>query len=188
MNPSTAQILDAVERCPSDSVIVLPNMASSTTRKTLSYGDFLNQVNAKPPAVKNIAVNNNSGKITGERADESSTKYIVNGPQPVTDDEIKTLKDSGCGYYPNSYFVHVDVRPAGAGHVYWIDTSGPGEKPNYVKQWPLPPKLPPLPDPLDAETGKPVPATTDEATIGDVDEAPASKDAVPESPTTMPMP
>jgi hypothetical protein len=55
----------------------------------------------------------------------------------------KTLKDTGCGYYPNSFFVHVDVRPAGTGHVYWIDTSGPGEKPNYVKSWP--PPLPPLP-------------------------------------------
>lgn len=55
----------------------------------------------------------------------------------------KTLQDTGCGYYPNSYFVHVDVRPAGAGHVYWIDTSGPGEKPVYVKQWPLPEKAKP---------------------------------------------
>ncbi len=53
----------------------------------------------------------------------------------------KTLKDTGCGYYPNSFFVHVDVRPERAGHVYWIDVSGPGEKPEYVKSWP-----PPLPD------------------------------------------
>ncbi|MEO7093893.1 MAG: DUF882 domain-containing protein, partial [Polyangiales bacterium] len=56
----------------------------------------------------------------------------------------KTLKDTGCGYYPNSYFVHVDVREAGTGHVYWIDVSGPGEKPQYVKSWP-PPALPQLP-------------------------------------------
>ena len=52
----------------------------------------------------------------------------------------KTMKDTGCGYYPNSFFVHVDVRPTGSGHVYWIDASGPGEKPVYVKSWP-----PPLP-------------------------------------------
>ncbi|MFI5300505.1 MAG: DUF882 domain-containing protein [Polyangiales bacterium] len=50
----------------------------------------------------------------------------------------KTLPDTGCGYYPNSSFIHVDVRPAGTGHVYWIDTSGPGQAPHYVKQWPLP--------------------------------------------------
>jgi hypothetical protein len=34
------------------------------------------------------------------------------------------------GYYPNSTFVHVDVRAASA---YWVDRSGPGEKPNYVR-------------------------------------------------------
>lgn len=50
----------------------------------------------------------------------------------------KTLPDTGCGYYPNSSFVHVDVRNPGTGKVTWIDTSGPGESANYVSQWPLP--------------------------------------------------
>lgn len=50
----------------------------------------------------------------------------------------KTLVDTGCGYYPNSSFVHVDVRPAGTGHVSWIDASGPGESPRYVASWPPP--------------------------------------------------
>jgi hypothetical protein len=50
----------------------------------------------------------------------------------------KTLPDTGCGYYPNSLFVHMDVRDAGAGHVTWIDVSHPGEAPKYVSQWPLP--------------------------------------------------
>lgn len=50
----------------------------------------------------------------------------------------KTLNDTGCGYYPNSSFVHVDVRDAGAGHVTWIDASGPGETPRYVASWPEP--------------------------------------------------
>jgi outer membrane biosynthesis protein TonB len=62
----------------------------------------------------------------------------------------KTLHDTGCGYYPNSSFVHVDVRDPGTGTVSWIDTSGPGEMPHYVRQWPPPPEqsetavLPPL--------------------------------------------
>jgi Bacterial protein of unknown function (DUF882) len=51
----------------------------------------------------------------------------------------KTLVDTGCGYYPNSSFVHVDVRQPGTGHVSWIDASGPGEAPHYVASWPLPP-------------------------------------------------
>lgn len=63
----------------------------------------------------------------------------------VTNEELssfcKTLEDTGCGYYPNSSFVHVDVRDRGTGTVSWIDTSGPGEAPHYVKQWPPPPDL-----------------------------------------------
>jgi hypothetical protein len=60
----------------------------------------------------------------------------------------KTLKDTGCGYYPNSSFVHVDVRLPGTGSVSWIDASGPGETPRYVTQWPPPP------EPAPAETAK----------------------------------
>lgn len=62
----------------------------------------------------------------------------------------KTLPDTGCGYYPNSLFVHIDVRDAGAGHVAWIDASRPGEPPRYVTAWPPPSdeaaRLPSLPD------------------------------------------
>jgi hypothetical protein len=67
----------------------------------------------------------------------------------------KTLPDTGCGYYPNSSFVHVDVRNPGTGSVTWIDSSGPGEAPHYVKQWPPPPEesdtavLPPDHEPHD---------------------------------------
>lgn len=50
----------------------------------------------------------------------------------------KTLEDTGCGYYPNSTFVHMDVRSPGTGHVAWIDASGPGESPHYVSAWPPP--------------------------------------------------
>jgi hypothetical protein len=55
-------------------------------------------------------------------------------------DFCKTLADTGCGYYPNSSFVHVDVRQPGTGHVTWIDASGPGEAPHYVSSWPPPPE------------------------------------------------
>lgn len=50
----------------------------------------------------------------------------------------KTISDTGCGYYPNSSFVHMDVRDVGTGHTAWIDASGPGETPRYVTQWPPP--------------------------------------------------
>jgi hypothetical protein len=48
----------------------------------------------------------------------------------------RTLPDTGCGYYPNSSFVHLDVRAPRTGHVYWIDSSGPGEPARYVASWP----------------------------------------------------
>lgn len=51
----------------------------------------------------------------------------------------KTLDDTGCGFYPNSSFIHMDVRERGAGHVSWIDASGPGESAQYVAAWPPPP-------------------------------------------------
>ena len=47
----------------------------------------------------------------------------------------KTLTDTGCGFHPNSSFVHLDVRDSGAGHVSRIDASGLGE-PRYVTAWP----------------------------------------------------
>ena len=71
----------------------------------------------------------------------------------------RTLADTGCGYYPHSSFVHMDVRAKGTGPATWIDTSGPGESPHYVKQWPPPPEesdaavLPPDVDPRDAAGG-----------------------------------
>jgi hypothetical protein len=47
-----------------------------------------------------------------------------------------TLKDVACGYYPYHPFVHVDVRPFGSPKVYWVDASQPGERSQYVDEWP----------------------------------------------------
>jgi LysM repeat protein len=41
-------------------------------------------------------------------------------------DYLRTLHDVGVGYYPNSSFVHLDVRDHAA---YWVDYAGPGERP-----------------------------------------------------------
>ncbi len=73
----------------------------------------------------------------------------------------KTISDTGCGYYPNSSFVHMDVREAGSGHTAWIDASGPGEAPRYVSQWPLP----------TTETTENKPATAPDKVGGDSTEA-----------------
>jgi uncharacterized protein YcbK (DUF882 family) len=43
-------------------------------------------------------------------------------------DFCRTLRSAGCGYYPNSSFVHLDVRDTKS---YWVDWSRPGEPPKY---------------------------------------------------------
>lgn len=39
-------------------------------------------------------------------------------------------KTAGVGYYPNSHFIHFDVRKKAG---FWVDLSGPGQTPRYVK-------------------------------------------------------
>ncbi len=49
-------------------------------------------------------------------------------PNTVLRDYCRSFRNAGVGYYPNSTFVHLDVRPLKA---YWIDYSRPGEAPRY---------------------------------------------------------
>jgi hypothetical protein len=48
----------------------------------------------------------------------------------------RTLRDTGCGYYPHQPFVHVDVRSPSEGSVYWVDIAEPGHPSFYVDSWP----------------------------------------------------
>ncbi len=55
--------------------------------------------------------------------------FSVEGvPNTVVRDYCRTFRNAGVGYYPNSTFVHLDVR---TGKTYWIDYSRPGEAPHY---------------------------------------------------------
>ena len=47
-------------------------------------------------------------------------------PNDVMRDYLRTIDDVGVGYYPNSSFVHLDVRGYNS---YWVDHAGPGEAP-----------------------------------------------------------
>ena len=55
---------------------------------------------------------------------------VVGVPNETLRDFCRTLKNVGCGYYPNSVFVHMDVRETSA---FWIDYSGPGERAKYSR-------------------------------------------------------
>jgi uncharacterized protein YcbK (DUF882 family) len=54
-------------------------------------------------------------------------------PNSLLVDYLKTLPDVGVGYYPNSSFVHLDVRER---RTYWVDYSGPGDPPRYAGMTP----------------------------------------------------
>jgi hypothetical protein len=51
---------------------------------------------------------------------------IAGVPNTVLRDYVRRFRNCGVGYYPNSSFVHLDVRDAAA---YWVDYAGPGEAP-----------------------------------------------------------
>jgi uncharacterized protein YcbK (DUF882 family) len=53
---------------------------------------------------------------------------VVGVPNEVLRDYCRTLHNVGVGYYPNSTFVHLDVRNSPS---FWIDFSRPGEPPRY---------------------------------------------------------
>lgn len=56
--------------------------------------------------------------------------FSVEGvPNKTLHSFCRTLPSTGCGFYPHSPFVHLDVRDESAT---WIDYSGPGEEPDYA--------------------------------------------------------
>lgn len=56
---------------------------------------------------------------------------IVGVPNRVLRDYLRrNFSNVGVGYYPNSSFVHFDVREKST---FWVDYSGPGEAPRYAK-------------------------------------------------------
>ena len=54
--------------------------------------------------------------------------HIRGVPNEALWEFCRTLRNAGCGYYPNSTFVHLDVRDT---KTFWIDRSRPGEPPKY---------------------------------------------------------
>ena len=75
---------------------------------------------AYSPAQYTAHSNHNLGKALDFRIQGVSNESLR--------DFCMTLRNTGCGYYPNSTFVHLDVREAKA---YWVDRSRPGEPPSY---------------------------------------------------------
>lgn len=77
-----------------------------------------------------------SGYRPGSRGTESKHAQaraldfkLIGIPNQEVFEFCKQLPKSGCGYYPNSVFIHMDARGESTT---WIDSSSPGEKSKYV--------------------------------------------------------
>ena len=70
------------------------------------------------------------------RTGQACDLTIPGVPNSAIRDYLKTAPQVGIGYYPNSHFVHLDVREQ---WTYWVDYSGPGEPPRYAGFWTRPP-------------------------------------------------
>ncbi len=57
---------------------------------------------------------------------------VVGVPNRIVCDYVKTFDKVGVGYYPNSHFLHLDVRDQ---WTHWIDYAGPGQPPRYAGFW-----------------------------------------------------
>lgn len=87
-----------------------------------------------------------AGGYTGQESRHTQGHAIdfrVRGvPNTELRDFCRTFRHVGVGYYPNSLFVHLDVR---RDDTYWVDLSRPGEAPRYSHPGasdPSPPEAP----------------------------------------------
>jgi LysM repeat protein len=78
-----------------------------------------------------------SGFRDAERYTEESSRHVASSaadiriagvPYRAIWERCRRVRGVGCGFYPNSVFVHVDVRDR---RTQWVDWSGPGERPRY---------------------------------------------------------
>ncbi len=78
-----------------------------------------------------------SGFRDAERFTEESRRHVASAaadiriagvPYRALWERCRRVRGAGCGFYPNSVFVHVDVRDR---RTQWVDWSGPGQRPRY---------------------------------------------------------
>jgi len=90
----------------------------------------------------------------------------------VLRDYLRRFRNCGVGYYPNSSFVHLDVRETAA---YWVDYAGPGEAP----------RTKPRPD-VNPKTEPTEPSGPIEEAGADNDDSPAAAAQPTATPTPLP--
>lgn len=131
-----------------DSKNHISTSALEAFRKLLHQGNATHAVDPRLVALVGIVSSHFGGKtievVSGYRA-YTPTQYTAHSNHNLGKaidfrihgvgmealrDFCHTLRNAGCGYYPRSTFVHLDVRDSKAA---WTDWSRPGEPPKYDK-------------------------------------------------------
>jgi len=126
----------------------IPQSALAAFERMMRQGNATHPIDPRLVALVSIVSSHFGGKtievVSGYRA-YTPTQYTPHSNhnlgraldfrvQGLSDEALRdfcrTLRSAGCGYYPNSTFVHLDVRETKA---YWVDWSHPGEPPKYDK-------------------------------------------------------
>ncbi len=126
----------------------LPATALKSFERLMRQGEATHPPDPRLVALIGVVSNHFGGKtleiVSGYRP-HTATQYtphsnhnvgraldfrIEGVPNEALRDFCRTLRNTGCGYYPNSTFVHLDVRET---KYYWVDLAHPGEPPRYEK-------------------------------------------------------
>jgi uncharacterized protein YcbK (DUF882 family) len=125
VSPTTLKTFEKMMRSPSGAAHPIePRLVALLTVVSNHFGgrqiEVISGFRPYTPTQYNPHSNHMHGKAIDFR--------VAGVPNEVVRDFCRTLKNTGCGYYPNSVFVHMDARDQSA---FWIDYSKPGEAPRY---------------------------------------------------------
>ena len=183
----------------------IPPPALKTFSKALRSGNAMHAIDPRLVALVGMVSNHFGGRkleiISGFRpfTPTQSNKHsnhnlgkaldfrVQGVPNETLRDFCKGLRNVGVGYYPNSYFVHLDVRDAPA---FWIDYSKAGEAPKYDKPSPQADEatsdVPEEPKSADAPAGAASAAAAAGSAAGPATPAPSA--SAPPAPAPAPAP
>ena len=130
--------VDSVKMPPPRVVWLLNEIAKAFPWRALYvYSGYRPAPNASPATGAAPARRGLGGGHGGLHADARAVDLAVHGvPTTKLYELCRKLPETGCGFYPNHPFVHVDVRRPGLVKAAWIDASFPGEPSVYVRSWP----------------------------------------------------
>lgn len=98
---------------------------------------MLQKVAARWPGRRLLVISGYRRGRVGHESNHTRGRALDFRVEGVSNDALRDFcrkfEAAGVGFYPNSVFVHLDVREEG--RAFWVDYSGPGEPPRYGP-WP----------------------------------------------------